>query len=221
MGNDKSFQNVLNNAFEHFINLSQRTPEYISLFMDDRLRRGVKGASDEDVEATLDKVMMLFRYLAEKDVFEKYYKQHLAKRLLSGRAVSCLPGSALRRLLWCWDAHTKLDGRCDCRVAGVCGCLVINCLRNQLSPRGCRAKRPDSVCIRCCDADQLSAASLTVGSAALHQASVWMGCQACTAARRCLMTGRGACWSSSRRSADTSSPASWRACSRTSRPAGT
>lgn len=56
--------------------------------MDDRLRKGVKGASDEDVEATLDRVMMLFRYLSEKDVFEKYYKQHLAKRLLSGRAVS-------------------------------------------------------------------------------------------------------------------------------------
>ena len=40
------------------------------------------------MEATLDKVMMLFRYLQEKDVFEKYYKQHLAKRLLSGRTVS-------------------------------------------------------------------------------------------------------------------------------------
>lgn len=36
----------------------------------------------------LNAVMMLFRYLQEKDVFEKYYKQHLAKRLLSGRAVS-------------------------------------------------------------------------------------------------------------------------------------
>ena len=36
----------------------------------------------------LDKVMMLFRYLQEKDIFEKYYKQHLAKRLLSGRTVS-------------------------------------------------------------------------------------------------------------------------------------
>ncbi|KAI8031378.1 Cullin-3B [Camellia lanceoleosa] len=32
--------------------------------------------------------MMLFRYLQEKDVFEKYYKQHLAKRLLSGKTVS-------------------------------------------------------------------------------------------------------------------------------------
>ena len=32
--------------------------------------------------------MALFRYLQEKDVFEKYYKQHLAKRLLHGRSSS-------------------------------------------------------------------------------------------------------------------------------------
>ena len=37
--NDKSFQNVLNTSFEHFINLSARAPEYISLFMDDQLRK--------------------------------------------------------------------------------------------------------------------------------------------------------------------------------------
>ena len=37
--NDKTFQNALNTAFEHFINLSPRAPEYISLFMDDQLRK--------------------------------------------------------------------------------------------------------------------------------------------------------------------------------------
>ncbi|XP_054810471.1 cullin-3A-like isoform X1 [Prosopis cineraria] len=86
--NDKSFQNALNSSFEYFINLNQRSPEYISLFVDDKLRKGLKGVSEDDVEVTLDKVMMLFRYLQEKDVFEKYYKQHLAKRLLSGKTVS-------------------------------------------------------------------------------------------------------------------------------------
>lgn len=62
--------------------------------------QGLKGASEDDMEAVLDRVMMLFRYLQEKDVFEKYYKQHLAKRLLSGRTArpqppqrSCLPAS--------------------------------------------------------------------------------------------------------------------------------
>ena len=68
--------------------MSQRSPEFISLFMDDKLRKGLKGMTDNDIESVLDKVMMLFRYLQEKDVFEKYYKQHLAKRLLSGRTVS-------------------------------------------------------------------------------------------------------------------------------------
>lgn len=86
--NDKTFQNALNSSFEFFINLNPRSPEFISLFVDDKLRKGLKGVSEEDVEVVLDKVMMLFRYLQEKDVFEKYYKQHLAKRLLSGKTVS-------------------------------------------------------------------------------------------------------------------------------------
>ncbi|XXG38965.1 hypothetical protein AAC387_Pa01g0047 [Persea americana] len=86
--NDKTFQNALNSSFEYFINLNPRSPEFISLFVDDKLRKGLKEVSEEDVEIVLDKVMMLFRYLQEKDVFEKYYKQHLAKRLLSGKTVS-------------------------------------------------------------------------------------------------------------------------------------
>eukprot|EP00276_Gloeochaete_wittrockiana_P009950 CAMPEP_0184657638 /NCGR_PEP_ID=MMETSP0308-20130426/20785_1 /TAXON_ID=38269 /ORGANISM="Gloeochaete witrockiana, Strain SAG 46.84" /LENGTH=732 /DNA_ID=CAMNT_0027095707 /DNA_START=65 /DNA_END=2263 /DNA_ORIENTATION=- len=86
--NDKTFQNALNQAFEHFINLNSRSPEYLSLFVDEKLRKGLKGVTEEEVEATLDKVMMLFRYIQEKDVFEKYYKQHFAKRLLSQRSVS-------------------------------------------------------------------------------------------------------------------------------------
>ncbi|KAK1314245.1 Cullin-3A [Acorus calamus] len=85
---DKTFQNALNSSFEHFINLNPRSPEFISLFVDDKLRKGLKEVSEEDVEAVLDKVMILFRYLQEKDVFEKYYKQHLAKRLLSGKSAS-------------------------------------------------------------------------------------------------------------------------------------
>ncbi|KAI3813202.1 hypothetical protein L1987_17920 [Smallanthus sonchifolius] len=86
--NDKMFQNALNSSFEYFINLNTRSPEFISLFVDDKLRKGLKGVSEEDVEIVLDKVMMLFRYLQEKDIFEKYYKQHLAKRLLSNKSVS-------------------------------------------------------------------------------------------------------------------------------------
>ena len=85
---NKAFQSAVNSAFEYFLNMNPRSPEYISLFMDDRLRKGSKGSTEEEVEALLDRTIALFRYLQEKDVFEKYYKQHLAKRLLHGRSSS-------------------------------------------------------------------------------------------------------------------------------------
>lgn len=44
--------------------------------------------SEQDIELVLDKSMVLFRFLQEKDVFERYYKQHLAKRLLLNKSVS-------------------------------------------------------------------------------------------------------------------------------------
>lgn len=40
------------------------------------------------MEVILDKTISLFRFIAEKDVFERYYKAHLAKRLLHNRSVS-------------------------------------------------------------------------------------------------------------------------------------
>lgn len=40
------------------------------------------------MEIVLDKTITVFRFITEKDVFERYYKNHLAKRLLQGRSVS-------------------------------------------------------------------------------------------------------------------------------------
>ena len=37
----------------------------------------MKGLTEAEVEGLLDKSMVMFRFLQEKDVFEKYYKQHL------------------------------------------------------------------------------------------------------------------------------------------------
>lgn len=44
--------------------------------------------TEQEIETVLDKTMVLFRYLLEKDVFERYYKTHLAKRLLLNKSVS-------------------------------------------------------------------------------------------------------------------------------------
>ncbi len=44
--------------------------------------------TDLEIESVLDKTITVFRFLGEKDVFERYYKTHLAKRLLLSRSVS-------------------------------------------------------------------------------------------------------------------------------------
>lgn len=85
---DKGFIQALNNAFEFFVNKNPRSPEYISLFMDGKLRKGSKGGTEEEIEESLEQSIVLFRYISEKDLFEKYYKQHLARRLLNGKSSS-------------------------------------------------------------------------------------------------------------------------------------
>jgi hypothetical protein len=60
--NDKYFKQVISSDFEYFLNLNPRSPEYLSLFIDDKLKKGVKGLSDAEVESVLDKSMILFRY---------------------------------------------------------------------------------------------------------------------------------------------------------------
>lgn len=85
---DKGIQASMTGAFREFINLFQRSPEYMSLFIDDNLRKGLKGKSEAEVDAVLDKAITLFRYINDKDVFERYYKKHLSRRLLMNRSVS-------------------------------------------------------------------------------------------------------------------------------------
>jgi cullin-4 len=60
----------------------------IAKFLDEKLRAGNKGTSEEELEGILDKVLVLFRFIQGKDVFEAFYKKDLAKRLLLGKSAS-------------------------------------------------------------------------------------------------------------------------------------
>ena len=80
---NEEFVYTVKEAFEQFINVRQNRPaELIAKFIDGKLRSGNKGASEEELEHDLDKLMTLFRYIQGKDVFEAFYKKDLAKRLL-------------------------------------------------------------------------------------------------------------------------------------------
>jgi cullin 3 len=52
------------------------------------LKKGLLGITEDLAEQKLDQVITLFRYVSDKDVFEDFYKQHLALRLLLGKGAS-------------------------------------------------------------------------------------------------------------------------------------
>lgn len=69
--------------------LHKKTLVFISAkFVDCKLRAGNKEATEEELERLLDKIMVLFRFIHGKDVFEAFYKKDLAKRLLVGKSAS-------------------------------------------------------------------------------------------------------------------------------------
>lgn len=83
------FLNTLKEAFESFVNQRPNKPaELIAKYLDLKLRAGNKEATEEELELLLDKIMVLFRYIHGKDVFEAFYKKDLAKRLLLGKSAS-------------------------------------------------------------------------------------------------------------------------------------
>jgi len=61
---------------------------FLAKAVDGRLRSGNKEASEEELEKILDKLLILFRFIHGKDVFEAFYKKDLAKRLLVGKSAS-------------------------------------------------------------------------------------------------------------------------------------
>ncbi|KAI9206906.1 Cullin family-domain-containing protein [Polychytrium aggregatum] len=83
-----AFFHLIKEAFEKFINTRKNKPaEMIAKYIDE-LMKPRKGKSDAEVESALDKCLTLFRYIQGKDIFEAFYRAHLAKRLLLGKSAS-------------------------------------------------------------------------------------------------------------------------------------
>ncbi|THW59379.1 Cullin-domain-containing protein [Aureobasidium pullulans] len=85
---DQVLQTAQTRSFSDTINAFQRSSEYISLFIDDNMKKGIKGKTEEEIDEVLEKAITLVRYLQDKDVFETYYKKHLCRRLLMNKSVS-------------------------------------------------------------------------------------------------------------------------------------
>lgn len=85
---DRLMESAIDRAFARFVNENARAAEFLSLFIDDHLKKSFKGKTEEEIEEILEKALVLFKFVADKDMFETYYKAHLAKRLLNNKSVS-------------------------------------------------------------------------------------------------------------------------------------
>lgn len=86
------FQKALKNSFEEIVNNSDvgqfSNAELMSTFCDRVLKKGGDNLSETEVEQSLDRIVQLFSYLTDKDLFAEIYRNQLAKRLLNQRSKS-------------------------------------------------------------------------------------------------------------------------------------
>ncbi|KAG0673473.1 Cullin-3 [Pichia californica] len=86
--NDIEIYREIESACTTFLNENNRIQEYLSLYIDDCIKKSLKNKSSEEIENVFNDSIMIFKFIKDKDIFEKYYKNHLAKRLLNQKSIS-------------------------------------------------------------------------------------------------------------------------------------
>jgi len=80
-----SFTRKLTDTFTEFINKGMFAAKYLSMFVDNTLR---SHENNVDINKSLDDVMVLFKYIKDKDIFEDFYRSQLSSRLLQGKTAN-------------------------------------------------------------------------------------------------------------------------------------
>lgn len=88
---DTGFVAALDKACGRFINdnavtekakNNSKSPELLARYCDILLKKSSKNPEESELEDTLNQVMIVFRYIENKDVYQKFYSQKLARRLV-------------------------------------------------------------------------------------------------------------------------------------------
>ena len=85
---DQQFLYALTDSFTTGFKARRSKPaEMIAKYLDKAMRKGQGKASDAEFQALLDRVLALYRFTDDKDVFRTFYHRSLAKRLLLARVL--------------------------------------------------------------------------------------------------------------------------------------
>eukprot|EP00795_Rhopilema_esculentum_P014441 gene14441-5499_t len=92
--NDQSFLGARDKACTKIVNYrisSQkhcRSPEMLAKYCDSLLKKNTKLLSEREIDGKLNNVIVIFKYINDKDIFQKFYSKLLAKRLVHNMSVS-------------------------------------------------------------------------------------------------------------------------------------
>lgn len=67
---------------------SSRSPELLASYADQLLRKNNKDLDPDSLEQALNQAMVIFKFIDDKDVFQKFYQKKLAQRLVNGGSAS-------------------------------------------------------------------------------------------------------------------------------------
>lgn len=86
-------QNALKESFETFLNnKSNKSAEWIAKYLNMLLSASsyteARQISQKDLNFKIEQVLILFRFIQGKDIFEAFFKKDLAKRLLLGKSAN-------------------------------------------------------------------------------------------------------------------------------------
>ncbi|KAF2870494.1 Cullin [Massariosphaeria phaeospora] len=93
---ESEFVRSLDNACREFVNRnkicksgSNKSPELLAKYTDTLLKKSnAKMTEEDDMEKLLTQIMTVFKYIEDKDVFQKFYSRMLAKRLVQTTSAS-------------------------------------------------------------------------------------------------------------------------------------
>ncbi|KAG0037208.1 hypothetical protein BGZ82_002969 [Podila clonocystis] len=92
---EAGFVASLDKACREFVNRNKicksstsKSPEQLARYCDSLLRKSAKNPEESDLEDILNSIMTVFKYVEDKDVFQKFYSKMLAKRLVNGTSAS-------------------------------------------------------------------------------------------------------------------------------------
>jgi len=92
--NDPAFVAALDKAMRQIVNdnpinkKSTKSPELLAKYSDFLLSKSNKNFEYDKLDDTLNQVLVIFKYVDDKDVFQKFYSKMLARRLIHGTSIS-------------------------------------------------------------------------------------------------------------------------------------